>query len=179
MAVVELLPDRARELVDEGPRVDEVERADALLREPRGLVEQRQVGLDLPRGAGALHLDRDLPPVRQRRAVHLTDRRSGERRLVEVEEEALEREPSVSIASRACSNGNGRTSSWSERSSAMTSGGRYEIGAHREELAELHERGTQLVEHLAEVAATLDVASGVTSGRERPNRSVSLCRSKK
>ena len=48
-AVVELLPDRPRELVDEPARVDEVERADALLRDPRRLVEEREVGLDLPR----------------------------------------------------------------------------------------------------------------------------------
>ena len=44
LAVVELLPDRARELVDDLARVDEVERADALLREPRRLVEQLDVG---------------------------------------------------------------------------------------------------------------------------------------
>ena len=47
LPVVELLADRARELVDELARVDEVERADPLAREPRRLVEQREVGLDL------------------------------------------------------------------------------------------------------------------------------------
>ena len=45
--VVELLADRARELVDDLAHVDEVERADALLRDARGLVEQPEVGLDL------------------------------------------------------------------------------------------------------------------------------------
>ena len=77
--VVELLPDRARELVDDLVRVDEVERANALLRELRRLVHQREVGLDLPRRVRPLHLDDDAPAVRQRRAVHLPDRRRGER----------------------------------------------------------------------------------------------------
>ena len=48
-AVVELLADRAGELVDEPARVDEVERAHAFLGDPRGLVQEREVGLDLPR----------------------------------------------------------------------------------------------------------------------------------
>ena len=52
-AVVELLPDRARELVDEPSRVDEVERPDPLLREPGRLVHEVEVGLDLPRRARA------------------------------------------------------------------------------------------------------------------------------
>src|SRR5213076_1234194 len=69
--VVELLPDRARELVDELPRVDEVERADPLPREPRGLVEESEVALDLARRVRALHLHGDAVPVRQRRPVHL------------------------------------------------------------------------------------------------------------
>ena len=71
--VVELLPDRAGELVHERLRVDEVERADALLDHACGLVEQRQVGLDLPRRVRALHLDRDLVAVRKHRPVHLSD----------------------------------------------------------------------------------------------------------
>src|SRR2546428_584613 len=77
--VVELLPDRARELVDERPGVDEVERPDALLRDARGLVEEGEVGLDLARRARPLHLHRDAAAVRERRAVDLADRGGGER----------------------------------------------------------------------------------------------------
>src|SRR5204863_9011565 len=96
-AVVELLPDRARELVHERSGVDEVERADALLRDPRGLVEEREVGLDLSRRPRPLHLHDDTPSVREDRAVALTDRGGRERRTLELEEEALEAEPELRL----------------------------------------------------------------------------------
>ena len=51
--VVELLADRAGELVHELAHVDEVERPDALLGDSRSLVEQTEVGLDLLRRARA------------------------------------------------------------------------------------------------------------------------------
>ena len=91
LPVVELLPDRACELVDDLATVDEVERMDALLDEPRRLLEQLDVALDLARGVRPLHLDRDLLPVRKHRAVHLSDRGSRHRHLVELEEEATDR----------------------------------------------------------------------------------------
>ena len=80
--VVELLPDRAGELVDELARVDEVEGAHALLHEPRGLVEQREVGLDLPRRVGRCTLTATArrsaaPPGAP---VRSTRRRSASRR---------------------------------------------------------------------------------------------------
>ena len=72
LPVVELLPDRACELVDELARVDEVERPDPLAGETRRLVEERDVGLDLPRGAGPLisprpaaRVSRGPVPIRQ------------------------------------------------------------------------------------------------------------------
>src|SRR5206468_12673055 len=46
-AVVELLPDLPRELIDQQACIDEVQRTDALLRDARSLVEQREVGFDL------------------------------------------------------------------------------------------------------------------------------------
>ena len=57
----------------------------------RRLVHQREVGLDLARRVRPLHLDDDAPPVRQRRAMHLADRRGGERLLVELGEQPLDR----------------------------------------------------------------------------------------
>src|SRR4029078_9314511 len=71
LPVVELVADPPRELVDELACVDEVERTQALLREARRLVEQREIGLDLPRRLRPLHPDRDAPPVPPHRAVHL------------------------------------------------------------------------------------------------------------
>ncbi len=91
LPVVELLAHRAGELVDEALRVDEVERADAILGDLRRLVEQRQVGLDLPRRRRALHLHRDAPAVWQHGRMHLTDRGGGDRLLGELEEQALDR----------------------------------------------------------------------------------------
>jgi len=91
VAVVELLPDRAGELVHEAARVDEVEGADTLLRDPSGLVEKSQVGLDLPRCVRPLHLDRDLVTVRQDGRVHLADRRCRDGLLEELQEQPLDR----------------------------------------------------------------------------------------
>ena len=51
-AVVELLADCARELVDDLADVDEVERPHAFLDDARRLVEEPQVGLDLPGAPG-------------------------------------------------------------------------------------------------------------------------------
>ena len=89
--VVELLADRARELVHELAHVDEVERPDALLDDSRGLVEEAEVGLDLLRRARPLHLDGDDVAVREHRAVDLADRGGGDRLAVELEEETLDR----------------------------------------------------------------------------------------
>src|SRR5207247_776671 len=91
-AVVELLPDRARELVHELARVDEVERTDALLRDARRLVEEREVGLDLTRGAGALHFDGDASAVRQRGTMDLADRGGGDGSFLELGEELADGE---------------------------------------------------------------------------------------
>ena len=94
-AVVELLPDRARELVDDGDGVDELERADALASESGELVHELEVGLDLTRRVRPLHLDDDPAPVRKRRTVHLSDRGGCDRRLLEVDVELLEGEPEL------------------------------------------------------------------------------------
>src|SRR5436189_135276 len=88
--VVELLPDRARELVDDLAGVHEVQRADALLREARRLVEEREVGLDLPRRVRPLNFHHDAPSIREDGSVHLADGRGRERGLLELEEQTLD-----------------------------------------------------------------------------------------
>ena len=94
------------------------------LQQLRRLVEQPEVGLDLPRRGRPLHLDRDLLPVGQHGAMHLPDRRGRDRHLVELDERLLDREPELGLdTSRTCSNGNGVTSSWRPRSSTTMSGG--------------------------------------------------------
>src|SRR5204862_1965599 len=83
-AIVQLLADRPGELVYHLADVYEVERADALLGDAGGLVEEPEVGFDLLRRAGALHLDRDLVAVREDCAVDLADRGGCDRLLVEL-----------------------------------------------------------------------------------------------
>ncbi len=73
---------------------------DTLLGEARGLLEQLEVALDLARRVRPLHLDDDLAAVRQRRTVHLADRRGRDGLLVEVEEQPLDRLPEL-LADRA------------------------------------------------------------------------------
>ena len=58
----------------------------------RRLVEEREVGLDLPRGVRPLHLHGDAPAVREDGAVHLADRRRRHRLLLERGEELLDRQ---------------------------------------------------------------------------------------
>ena len=153
LPVVELLPDRAGELVHELAGVHEVERADPLAREPSCLVEQAEVGLDLLRCARPLHLDRDAAPVRQRRPMHLADRRGRDRRVLEVEEEPLER-----VAELLLDHALGLLER--ERPDVVLQPAQldHDVRGHdvrpgREELPELHERRPQLVEHLTQVLA--------------------------
>ena len=89
VAVVELEPDRAGELVDELRGIHELERLHTLPQEARGLVEEPEVGLDLLGGGGPLHLDRHLLPVGKHGAMHLPDRRRRDRREVELEERTV------------------------------------------------------------------------------------------
>ena len=95
VVVVELLANRPREFVDERLRIDEVEGANALADDLGRRAHQLQVGFDLTRRLGALNLDDDVVPGRQRRTVYLTDRRRGERDLVEGDECLLDREPDL------------------------------------------------------------------------------------
>ena len=90
--VVELLADGAGEFVDERDGVDELERLHAVANETRRLIHELEVGFDLARRIRPLHLDGDAASVRERRPVHLADRRGGDRLLLEVEEELLDGE---------------------------------------------------------------------------------------
>ena len=151
--VVELLADLPRELVDERVRVDEVERAHALLHELRRLVEQHEVGLDLPRRTRALDLDRDELPVRERRAVHLADRRRRDRRRIEVEEEALDRVAEIFLDHALGLLERERPHVVLEAAQLGDDVRRHDVGTRREQLPELHERRAELVEELTQMLA--------------------------
>ena len=145
--VVELEPDRARELVHELLRVHELERLHALAQEPRGLVQQAEVGLDLIGGGRALHLDGDLLPVRQDRAMHLADRRRRERREVELEERAIHPQVELGLDGVANLLERDRRGGVLQPAQLGDDVRRHDVGARREELAELDERRPELVEH--------------------------------
>ena len=179
--VVELLADRAGELVDELAHVDEVERPDPLLGDSRGLVEEPEVGLDLLRRARALHLDGDAVAVREHRAVDLADRRRRDRLAVELEEEALDRLTEVLADDALDLLVRERAHVVLEPAELGDDVRRQDVGPHREELAELDERRAELVEQLAEVPPALRrrAVDDPAPLRRPGRRSVSLWRSKK
>ena len=153
--VVELLADRAGELVHELAHVDEVERPDALLGDSRGLVEEAEVGLDLLRRARPLHLDGDDVAVREHRAVDLADRGRGHRLAVELEEETLDRLAEL-LADDALDLLVGERAHVVLKPAQLGDDVRRQhVGPHREELAELDEGRAELVEELAQVLPAL------------------------
>jgi len=161
-SVVELLADRASELVDDLVRVDEVERVDALLRKLCGLVHQREVGLDLARCVRTLHLDDDTAAVRQRRAMHLPDRRGSERLRIEVGEQPLDRLTELLLDRLLDLRVRERPHVVLQAAQLGDDVRRHDVGARREQLAELDERRPELVEHLAQVpAARRPLDSGI------------------
>ena len=115
--------------------------------------EQLDVALDLPRRVRPLHLDDDLPAVRQHRAVHLADRRGRDRLLLELEEQPLDRLPEL-LADRALDVlERERAHVVLQRPELGDDVRRNDVGPGREQLAELHERRAELVEHLAQMTA--------------------------
>ena len=157
--VVELLADRAGELVDDLAHVHEVEGPDALLRDARGLVEEAEVGFDLLGRAGALDLDRDDMAVREHGSVHLADRRGGQRLAVELEEEALDREAEVFEDDALDLFVRERAHVVLEAAQLGDDVRRQDVWTHREQLAELDEGRAELVEELAEMLAALGCAA--------------------
>ena len=152
-AVVELLPDRLREFVDELARVDEVEHAHALDDEPRRLLEQLDVALDRGRRVRPLHLDGDAAPVREHRAVHLADRRRRQHLLVELEEEPLDRLAELLADHALDIHERKRPHLILQAAQLGDDVRRHDVGPRREQLPELDERRPELVEHLAQMAA--------------------------
>ena len=95
--VVELEPNRARELVHELLWIHELQRSHALLEEFGRLVEKPDVGLDLAGSRRALNLDDDFLPVRKNSAMHLPDRRRRDRRRVELEKGPVDGEAELGL----------------------------------------------------------------------------------
>src|ERR1019366_3776401 len=79
--VVELGPQRRRELVDEADEIDPSQRAPPPGRELRQPAKDDEVTVDHWHDAGSAHLHDDLTAVREASRVHLADRRGGNRLL--------------------------------------------------------------------------------------------------
>jgi hypothetical protein len=154
-AIVELLPNRASEFVDDLPRVDEVERAHAFLRNACRLVQEGEVCLDLPRRSRTLHLDRDRPAVREGCAMHLADGRRRDRPLVELQEQALEREAELFLDHLLDVGEREGADVVLQAAELGDDVRRQDVRPRRQELAELHERRAELVEHLPQVLSAL------------------------
>ena len=174
VAVIELEPDRPGELVDQLLGVDELESANALLQELRRLVEEPEVGLDLPRGFRALDLDRDLLTVREHRSVHLADRRRGERLLVELDECPFQGQTELGFDGSAGLLERKRSDLVLQPAELDHDVGRDDVGSGRQQLAELDKGGAELVEHLPQSTPALgggDVRlTPVVPGRRSPSR---------
>src|SRR5581483_11138629 len=84
---------------------------------------------------------------------HLADRRSGERLLLELQEEALERQPELCLDRPARLLERERPDVVLQRAELGDDVGRDDVGPRREQLPELDERRPELVEHLAQMAA--------------------------
>ena len=120
---------------------------------PCQLAKQLYVALHHSDGVRSLDLDDDPPAPRQHRSVDLTDRRGGYRLPFERLEQALQGQPQVFFHHRP------RQRVWERRHVVLKVDQfgydlrRQQVGACAEQLAELHECGPQLLEHLAEMAA--------------------------
>ena len=150
VVVVELLAHRPCELVDERLGVDEVERPHALADDARRGSHQLQVRLDLPGSLRPLHLDDDLFAGRQGGAVHLPDRRRGDRPFLEREERLLDREVELALDHTAHLVEGERSDVVLQAAQLGDDVRRDHIGPRREQLAELDERRPELVQHLAQ-----------------------------
>ena len=90
--VVELTADRLRELLHDGHGIEEQTLRRVVGEKMGDLHEEVEVGLDLSRGRGPLHLHGHDLPGRQDGAMHLADAGRGQRLFVEAQEEPPDRQ---------------------------------------------------------------------------------------
>jgi hypothetical protein len=96
--------------------------------------------------------------------VHLPDRRGGHRHGVEVDEEALDRRAQLGRDDVLDVCVRHRRDRVLQQPQLRQDLRRDDVGSGREQLAELHERRPQLVEHLAQVTAERRQVLGLDDG---------------
>jgi hypothetical protein len=124
-------------------------------RATRGLVEQLDVARDLPLGVRPLHLHHDLLPARQAGAVHLPDRRRGDRLLLELLEDLLDREVELLLDDPADARERLGPGVVLKAAQLVQDVRRHDVGPGGQQLAELDEGRAQLVQHLAQPPAAV------------------------
>ena len=150
--VVQLATDRSRELVDERDEVDERQPVDAILEHARELIQQLDVGVDLAFGIRTLHLDDDLVAARQPGTVDLADRGRRDRLFVELED-LLDGEAELRLNDTTDVDEGLRPGAILKPAQLLDDVGRHDVRTGREQLPELDERRSELVEHVAQSPA--------------------------
>lgn len=150
---VEFVADGRGQLGRHLARLVAAQRGPAVLQHAGQVGEQPQVGVDARAQPRALHLHHHAAArcgaVGEAGAVHLRDRGGRERRAVEVLEHRAERRAQVVLDLR------GDGVPWHGRGLAVQPGqllrpfGRQQVGARGQDLAELHERRSELLDGLA------------------------------
>ena len=121
------------------------------------------------RRAGPLHLHDDAPPVGERGAVHLTDGAGRERTRIDGAEHVLPRDAELLLHHRDDLGLAHRRDRRLQRAELLDVLGRDEIRSRRQHLAELAERGSELLERLAQLLRRLLVVrAGAARGRRCP-----------
>ena len=148
LAEVELVAQRARDLLDERREVDDPVQPPRARRRPDDHLEQREVVLDHLLGLRALDLDHDRVAVGHSRPVHLGDRPGGERLGIDRGEDVLPGHGELALHHR-------HHLGLGHRRHVRLQGGELgdvllgdQVGAGREDLAELAEGRPELLERL-------------------------------
>jgi hypothetical protein len=150
VAIVELLEDTARELVDEAAQADAPGVRQAALGDGGQLGDDPEVGLGLGHDPRALDLDGNHGSVMQGRAMDLCRRGRGERLVLDRREELLRRATELALDDGP------RVLPWKRRGVALQLRellddlGRQGVAAAGDHLADLHVGRSELLEQLPE-----------------------------
>ena len=153
MPEVQLAVQRIGQVREHRLHVDHLLEPGAVTHLLREYLEERQVLLDLLLRLGSLDLHHDLLAVRQRRAVHLGDRAGGERLWLDVIEDVLPRHAQLLLHHVHDLLLGERRHVVLERRELRDVLGRKQVGTRRQDLSELRERRTQLLERGAQALA--------------------------
>ena len=156
------------ELVGERLDLHELRRLRVAVEQARRRAQQIEILLDLLDGAGSPHLDRDLAPVREQRAMDLRDRRGCERLRIDPREEIgveVLADHRFDLLER------NRRHLVDEPLELLDVNVRKQVGSRREQLPELDVRRPELFERLAKRTRALGRRGARPDDADLPQRS--------